>query len=209
METKNAIVLFSLGFIVLTGAIVYNPEPLPFELLVLEFLIRYRTPWLNDLFGSFTSLADFDIVFFFTIIFAGILLILQRLKQSILFLVAVGLTSGIMFVTKLLVNRPRPDFEYALGTPEFSSYPSGHTTTAIVLYGWIIFSLTERLRPVERVILRSLGIGLITIIAFSRLYLGVHWVLDIIGGFFLATPILVATRSTSHKLKTTPAQEAE
>ncbi|MEN8446814.1 MAG: phosphatase PAP2 family protein [Cyanobacteria bacterium J06555_13] len=64
------------------------------------------------------------------------------------------------------------------------SYPSGHALGAVVLYGFLAYLLAIRL-PGYRGIIYIGAIALCLAIGFSRLYLGVHWPTDLIGGYII------------------------
>ncbi|HYE57025.1 MAG TPA: phosphatase PAP2 family protein, partial [Rhodothermales bacterium] len=84
---------------------------------------------------------------------------------------------------KSLFGRARPDGP--LGASGFS-FPSGHTSGATLLYGFLLFLVwTTRLpRPVKWLSTALLGL-LIVLVAVSRIVLSVHWVSDVMAGFVL------------------------
>jgi undecaprenyl-diphosphatase len=74
------------------------------------------------------------------------------------------------------------------------SFPSGHMTRAVVVYGLLSF-LVVRLarRPLARRLAPWVAIGLLLLMAFDRLYLEVHWESDVIGGVLLGATFLAAS----------------
>lgn len=111
------------------------------------------------------------------------------------------LASWLNAVIKALVDRSRPPHEIGLealgGVPGSPSFPSGHAMTAFAVAGAIAM-LAPRLRwPV---------LGLAALIAFSRVYLGVHFWLDVLVGaaFGMAIGTLIAVgvrRSAERRLR--------
>jgi undecaprenyl-diphosphatase len=97
------------------------------------------------------------------------------------------------FTLKALVSRDRPDFQRMVdGTGH--SFPSGHVMAAVALWGLLPLVLTLYTRN-RRVWWGSvIGSGiLIVAIGASRVYLGVHWFSDVIGGLIVGTFFLLGT----------------
>src|SRR5262249_14662530 len=67
------------------------------------------------------------------------------------------------------------------------SFPSGHTTVNAVMYGFLAFLVARETRPAWRVPLIVGAAALVALIAFSRLYLGAHWLSDVAGGLTFGT----------------------
>jgi undecaprenyl-diphosphatase len=87
-------------------------------------------------------------------------------------------------VLKLAFHRPRP--ELAFLHLETYSFPSGHSTAVTAAFGALAFLLWPAMRsPRRRVALVAAAVCLIALVGFSRLYLGVHYLSDVLGGFAL------------------------
>ena len=90
-------------------------------------------------------------------------------------------------VVKAIVHRPRPAV-HALVHTTGSSFPSGHATLAAAFYVVIALLLARAVRTWRvKVVIWTLAISLVGAIGFSRLYLRVHWLTDVLGGFALGT----------------------
>ena len=95
-------------------------------------------------------------------------------------------TGVLIVVAKEIFKRLRP-FEAIL--PELSySFPSGHSTMAVVFFGLLIYLFVSKKYRIHTIII---SIALIFIIGLSRIYLRVHWLTDVLGGFLLGGIILI------------------
>lgn len=91
---------------------------------------------------------------------------------------------------KLWLQRPRP--VELTGLPEVFSFPSGHTTFATVTLGVLAVLVTHGLRSWSKAVVFS-GVGIAVIaIAYSRIYLGAHWMSDVLGGFLFGAVMIAA-----------------
>ncbi|WP_426130369.1 phosphatase PAP2 family protein [Pararhizobium sp. PWRC1-1] len=95
--------------------------------------------------------------------------------------VAVAGASALNTIIKLTLHRARPDELLYSGWSAFS-FPSGHSTANMVLYGFLAFLIARDIRPAPQVLVGLFAAMLIFLIAFSRLYLGAHWFSDVVGG---------------------------
>ncbi len=94
---------------------------------------------------------------------------------------------------KELVNRPRPDHVLLMPPPESLSFPSGHSAYAMVLCGLSIYITGRLVAPVSlKRLLQAVMVVLILAMGASRVYLGVHWPSDVLGGYLWGIVILVA-----------------
>jgi undecaprenyl-diphosphatase len=115
-------------------------------------------------------------------------LVLDNRDFSALILLA-GLTGGELLVAmlKIAFARPRP-IPFLPGLQTFSaSLPSGHAFTALVFYGLVVYFFLNHIENWRsRLHLVLSGSLLATLVGFSRIYLGVHWLSDVLAGFALA-----------------------
>jgi undecaprenyl-diphosphatase len=117
-------------------------------------------------------------------------------------LIGAGLLDGGL---KLLFGRTRPvAFFDIYPSPESYSFPSGHALFATAFFGGLAALLWGRLaHPALRVGAAVLALALIVLIGFSRIYLGVHYPTDVVGGFAAGTvwvaAVALGDRIASHR----------
>jgi membrane-associated phospholipid phosphatase len=97
----------------------------------------------------------------------------------LLVLAAVG-AQLLTWILKALFERPRPSFEDPVATAGWFSFPSGHALSSIAVYGALAFVIGRGRR--SSALLAGLAL-LVAAIGFSRLYLGVHYLSDVLAGF--------------------------
>jgi undecaprenyl-diphosphatase len=94
-------------------------------------------------------------------------------------LAAVAGSAVLNHLLKVLFARPRPHFEHPLLVETSYSFPSGHAMESFVVYGMLAYFAVLALRSWE-----SRGAALLVVlIGFSRMYLGVHYLSDVLAGY--------------------------
>ncbi|MCX4986726.1 phosphatase PAP2 family protein [Streptomyces sp. NBC_00572] len=98
-------------------------------------------------------------------------------------LLAVGLQQGL----KTLVGRDRPQWTDPVDSARFAAFPSGHAMTAMVTCGLLLWVLSLRWRDEWRGWGTLAGVALVSVlgVGWTRVYLGVHWPSDVLGGWLL------------------------
>jgi undecaprenyl-diphosphatase len=133
--------------------------------------------WVVTEAGSFVLLAPLSIAF----------LLLRRWKRpadDIALLVIAAGSALLPLVVKLIVARPRPTIE-PLGHLSSLSFPSEHTTQAAAIYLTVAIMLSQALTRGWREAAIVLGVLIAIAVAWSRVYLGVHYPTDVAAGLLL------------------------
>ena len=136
----------------------------------------------------------------FIIVIATIAIIFIRNKRIKLLLASnlIGITI-INNLLKVIVARDRPNINRLVNENGYS-FPSGHSITSMVFYGYLIYLIYRYVDnkniKVSLIIFLSL---LILMIGFSRIYLGVHYTSDVMGGFLLGVVYLIVFISSTKK----------
>jgi membrane-associated phospholipid phosphatase len=108
--------------------------------------------------------------------------------------VAVAGEVAIFLVVTMLVDRERPPVRHLDEAPPTSSFPSGHTAATIALWGSLAVLANERARSaVVRNLFLVLAFVVPVVVASSRMYRGMHYLSDVLGGMLLGGLWLLAT----------------
>jgi len=151
-----------------------------------KLVINLRDIFWNDFFIYFTKLGDWYIVLLLSILVAVLFYFYKKRKLILPFLIVI-LGSGIMTViTKLLVCRVRPGNDIALYVEKLPSFPSAHASLILAFFGFLIYCFWQfNICLKYKIILSIVFLTIILLIGFSRIYLGVHYFSDIIGGYLV------------------------
>lgn len=136
----------------------------------------------------------------FLIILTILLLVVLKNKK-----VGLSICTNLVVVTilnqllKRLLQRPRPT-EFRIIEEAGYSFPSGHSMVSMAFYGYLIYLIY---RFVKNKYLKWISIVLLSLliclIGISRIYLGVHYTSDVLGGFLISISYLVIYISASNK----------
>ena len=121
----------------------------------------------------------------------------QNYRRLALFMLTTPLVGGVINgVVKILVDRPRPEFDDPITHAFGKSFPSGHAMSATVGYGTLLLAFLPLIPSRWR---RRTVVGyvlLVLLIAASRLGLGVHYLSDVLGGIVLGAAWLCVAVAT-------------
>ena len=142
------------------------------------------------LFTFMTKLGEISLLKY-PLILVGLYCFFKR-KWAVLIhgVVLLGTIKVVAHVLKAAFMNPRP--EGILAVLEGCSFPSGHTFLATGVFGFFALVIARDLRPRFRCLPILSWLTLTALVMTSRLYLGAHWALDVLGGFFLSLSILLA-----------------
>ena len=136
----------------------------------------------------------------FLIVLTIVLLVLIKNKK-----IGISIFSNLVIVTilnqllKAILQRPRPT-EYRIVEETGYSFPSGHSMVSMAFYGYLIYLIYKY---VKNKYIKWISIVLLSIlvcsIGISRIYLGVHYTSDVLGGFLISMSYLVIYISAVNK----------
>ena len=150
------------------------------------WLHEHATEGWTTFFENVTRLGNVPVLAAVTLV-AAIVLARKRLTSELELLLLAAIGAQILtFGLKLGFERERPFFPDPLATESTYSFPSGHASVSLAVYGTIGYIAARHATTRGRQIgILAAAAGLILLIGFSRLYLGVHYLSDVIAGFSL------------------------
>ena len=140
-----------------------------------------RNPLGDNLLIAITEMGDAFVVTTLGVAVALWLMFRRAWRALACWTLAIAGGSFLNTAIKVALHRSRPTDLYHQGWSAFS-FPSGHSTTNAVLYGFLAILIARGLPRSWRFPLACGAASLVTLIAFSRLYLGAHWLSDVMGG---------------------------
>jgi undecaprenyl-diphosphatase len=174
----------------------------PFNQLVLHWFSQLRQPLLDGPALAFTLLGDPPVLVAAAVVFSLALWFRGYYAAAAHIVAATLLTACLVWVLKFTFAMPRPD--EVLNPPSSGAFPSGHSagiTVFVTLIAGFIAGENDNRKRWQAYILLSLPL---VPVAVSRLYLGVHWFTDIIGGILLGLAITGAVRASYSRYDRTP-----
>jgi len=146
------------------------------------------TAILNKIFLSITMLGEAEFVIILALVISALLWYWRKKLQIIILWIVIIGSEAITYVIKAFVNRPRPD--NALILEESASFPSGHATIAVAFYGFLTYLLLCKIKK-YRTLTLAISIVIILALGYSRLYLRVHYLSDVLVGYLIGAVWLV------------------
>ena len=175
--------LLGLGWIGL-AIVVAQERPFAIDTTILLWIHQFATPWLDQVVLGVTHLGNPSVMVPLGCIGLSLCLWQRRWHTAAIFALNCGGGVVMSYGLKLVFGKPRPQLWPQLITETSYSFPSGHAIGSMVLYGFSAYLLAQRF-PQQRWFIYGLAGALIAGIGGSRLYLGVHWPTDVIGGYIL------------------------
>ena len=175
------------GFILILSFIGKNTALLSLDQSINTYFKTDHVGWGYNLMYFISLFASTIFVALFTLAIGVSCYVHQKKKEFISYCVTLFPSVLVGFLIKDFVQRIRPE---NLLEKDYS-FPSLHATASVVLYGWLAFYYWKLGKEKKAYLLLCVPL----LIGFSRIYLGVHWFSDVLGGFLLGAGWLLFIHS--------------
>ena len=167
------------------AVLISGQKIIQFDQTVISFIQGFESPTLTSIMKFFTYIGSFSVVVVIAIIaFLFLYFVLKHRIELVLFGTVILGTPIINQMLKQFFHRARPDLHRLIEIGGYS-FPSGHAMNAFAVYGILAFLLWRHIPTrLGRTVLIMISTIFILMIGTSRIYLGVHYPSDIIGGYF-------------------------
>jgi membrane-associated phospholipid phosphatase len=206
-RTRNVLAILVVAGFVLAGLTLVASQtgPNAIDLDATLWLQRVNLPGFDALMYAVSWPGFAPQAWVMPVVVAGVFAV-RGLRIEALWILGAQVSTLITIVLKEVVHRPRPspNLVHVIAPLTDPSFPSGHVVQYSTLFGFAFFLVYALTRPsVQRTIVLVLLALPIALVGPSRLYLGQHWLSDVLGGYAVATLLMVPyfwayTRWLSH-----------
>jgi undecaprenyl-diphosphatase len=177
--------LFSLMLFSLVAIMIRADRLVDFDLTVITAVQSHEAPFITSIMKFFTEIGSTKIVVILCLFIIFFLYkVLHHRMELLLFIGVVAGSPILNLLLKETFQRARPDLHVLIEIGGYS-FPSGHAMNAFTIYGILTFLLWRHIfNKSGRTLLLIVSSFFIIMIGISRIYLGVHYPSDIIGGYF-------------------------
>jgi membrane-associated phospholipid phosphatase len=198
---RSALVVMAIGYVALTAVMIAIGTVLVhvldgsvgrWDLHVNRwFVVRRSTGW-NDVTGGVTAAVNTMPVIGTAAVIVGFLWWRHRVREAAFLALALTLEVTVFLTTAFVVARPRPAVPHLDSAPPTSSFPSGHTAAATVLFVGLAFIIMCCTTAVAvRVLSAVIAASFATAVGLGRVYRGLHSPSDVFAGALLGLSCLV------------------
>ncbi|HEY5363022.1 MAG TPA: phosphatase PAP2 family protein [Aestuariivirga sp.] len=180
-----AMVILGGSFAILL-ALVWNGETNTADLALRNWALSFNTPTTVAIWEGISFAGSVIVLTGLTFLSLGLLAVRRDWLGLRYLAFSMGGAVGLNTIIKLLVHRSRPDEVYANTMPTSYSFPSGHALFSLTFFISVAIILSQYRRGNRAGIIWGVAAVMITLIGVSRIFLGVHYGSDVLGGYLIA-----------------------
>jgi membrane-associated phospholipid phosphatase len=210
----SALALSVLLFCLLAVGIVTGGPIVSVDGAVALWLHTHATGFATEVQSAVTQLGGASVLLAVTLVAVVALLVRRRMAHAALMGAALAGGEGLNMALKAAFERPRPSFSDPIATAAGFSFPSGHAMVALTVYGALAFVIAAGTRSRRaRAFVYAAAAVLVLAIGFSRIYLGVHYLSDVLAAYgaglawlmLCGLTLLGASRPSTRRSRVQPA----
>lgn len=183
-------VLFIIMFVLVSiTENVYNNDIMNIDVFMHDLVVNnLRSDYLTFIMLFITNFCNPIILLLLSLI---ILIFSKDKKMGLIILINLFVSILLNLIFKGIIQRDRPLEDFLIEESGYS-FPSGHSMVSMAYYGLLMYFVFKKVddKEIKYIIMFLLGF-LILLIGFSRIYLGVHYASDVIGGFLISIVYLI------------------
>lgn len=183
LNKKNIVTYISLLLFLILTILVFTNNFSYIDDKIESFILSIRNKNLTDTMNTITNIGSA-----YSLIVITILLLFFLKNKKTCLLITLNLIFSFLSsqIVKFILQRERP-INIGLVSTSGYSYPSGHSMVSMAYFGFMAYLIYKNISNVFlKIIFIMLFILLSIVIGFSRIYLGVHYFSDVLGGFLLS-----------------------
>ena len=177
-----------IGFLALAED-VFNKEIMKGDIIGYKIISTFLISDFTTPIAKFIT--NFGGAIFLIILTITLFILIKNKKIGLSIILNLIVITGLNQILKYILQRPRPT-EYRLIEETGFSFPSGHSMVSMAFYGYLIYLIYKYVKNKD---LKWISIVLLSIlicsIGISRIYLGVHYTSDVLGGFLISLSYLI------------------
>lgn len=186
------------SFATLLTNLLFDPELKAADGAVFNWLQAHRSELGTRIMTTVTMSADAFVITGLSVAMIGWLTFRRHYRVAIAALVAIAGSSLFVPIVKGLLERPRPTVLYEAA--QAFSFPSGHAALSMTAFGVIAAIYAAHVRPERRLPIFGFAALAAVVVAFSRLYLGAHWLSDVAAGLSFGIAMTAIFMALTHRL---------
>lgn len=166
--------------------------PLPIDLGFSHAIQQFQPNWLSVLMRGVSNVIDPAVLCMVGVVMVAYLILRKHDERTVLLIALLTLGNVLTPLLKLFFTRPRPSSElvHIVARETGYSFPSGHAV-AVVLLGGTIALLIQRLAKHHQRLWLAMVTLMMLLVGYSRVYLGVHWLSDVLFGYIVGLAWIV------------------